>query len=60
MCKWIFKVKVNPDETVARLQAHLVAKGYVQTYGIDYSDTFSPVAKFASVRLFVYLAATYA
>ncbi|GJS93849.1 retrovirus-related pol polyprotein from transposon TNT 1-94 [Tanacetum coccineum] len=39
--------------------ARLVAKGYAQTYGIDYSETFSPVAKISSIRLFISLAATY-
>ncbi|RVW59781.1 Retrovirus-related Pol polyprotein from transposon RE1 [Vitis vinifera] len=52
------RVKVNPDGSVARLKARLVARGYAQTYGVDYSDTFSPVSKLNSVRLFISIVAS--
>ena len=58
-CRWLFAVKVNPDGSVARLKTRLVAMGYAQTYGVDYFDTFSPVAKITYVWLFISLVATY-
>ena len=57
-CRWVFIVMVNPDESIARLKARIVAKGYAQTYEVDYSDTFSSVAKI-SIRLFISVAATH-
>ena len=46
---WVFAMKVNSDGLVARLKAHLVAKGYAYTYGVDYYDAFSSVAKMTSI-----------
>ena len=58
-CHWVFSIKFNLDGFVARLKAYLVAKGYAHTYGVDYSDTFSPVAKLTFVGLFISLATFY-
>jgi hypothetical protein len=55
-CKWVYKVKHNADGSVSKYKSRLLAKGYAQTYGIDYEETCSPVAKMIIVRVIIVMA----
>ncbi|TFY79416.1 hypothetical protein EWM64_g4598 [Hericium alpestre] len=55
--KWVFKIKRNNTGAISKYKARLVAQGFSQIPGIDFTDTFAPVAKLLSVRLVVALAA---
>ena len=50
-CKWVFKKKIDVDGNVQTYKARLVAKGFKQIHGIDYHETFSPVAMVKSIRI---------
>ena len=43
--KWVFKTKLNENGEVDKCKAQLVAKGYAQQHGIDYTEVFAPVAR---------------
>ena len=58
-CKWIFKTKYGPNNTIIKRKARLVAQGFSQQPGIDYHETFSPVLKSSSLRVLLAYATHY-
>ncbi|MCH92850.1 retrovirus-related Pol polyprotein from transposon TNT 1-94, partial [Trifolium medium] len=55
-CKWDFRTKENPDGSINKLKARLVAKRFHQLQGFDFNETFSPVIKPVTIRLILSLA----
>jgi hypothetical protein len=59
ICKWVYTTKYALNGSVERHKARLIAKGFSQVEGIDYNETFSPMAKMNSILLVISLAASH-
>ena len=54
--KWIYKIKHAVDCTVEKYKARFVARGFSQKEGVDYEETFAPIARYTSIRAIISLA----
>ena len=54
-CRWVFAIKYPPNGSIDRYKARLVAKDFIQTFGVDYVETFSPIACLNSIRVILSL-----
>ncbi|KAI0991569.1 hypothetical protein K3495_g16618, partial [Podosphaera aphanis] len=55
--KWVFTIKTNPDGSTERFKARLVARGFSQEHGVDYTETFAPTVRMDTLRLFIAIVA---
>ena len=56
-CKWIYKIKTHSNGSIERYKTRLIVKSFTQEYGIDYDETFAPVAHISFVRALLVVAA---
>ena len=57
-CKWIYKIKTRSNGSIEHYKTRLVAKDFTQEYGIDYEETFTPVAQISFFRAFLAVVTT--
>jgi hypothetical protein len=57
-CKWVFKIKKNSAGEINKYKVQLVVHGFTQQYGVDYDETYAPVAHLASLQLILAIAVT--
>ena len=55
--KWIYKIKLNQEGDIQKHKARLFARGFMQKPGIDFYETFSPVARLETIRTVIVVAA---
>ena len=55
-CRWVYTLKCKSNGSLDRYKARLVARGYTQTFGVDYQETFAPVAKINTIRILISIA----
>jgi hypothetical protein len=55
--RWLYKTKIAADGSVEKHKARFVARGFSQIEGVDYDETFAPVARYTSIRTIIAIAA---
>ena len=57
-CKWVYRKKMDSNDSYIKYKAYLVSKGFSQVQVLDYTETFAPVAKMDSIRLVLSIASS--
>jgi len=58
-CKWVFKIKKDENGAIAKYKAQLIAQGFMQEWGVNYTETYTPVTHLSSIRLALTLTTRY-